>query len=228
MDERLIREIVEKAIEKLVTKDDTDNLISALQDKLENAIVSKLDELKKPLEERIEKLEDKIALYESHMEKLETKIDDQEQYSRRSSLRIFGIPLPPQGHESVETCKEKVQKVFDEMKVQVPKEAIDRVHRIGRWGQNQNGTPLQAMIVKFKSWTHKLSVYRARKNFKDKSIMVDLTPRRADLLKQARDIAKLKSNISFAFADINCRIGVRTVDDNFQFFNSRAELLALV
>ena len=211
-----------------MTKEDVGNLISALQDKLEIAIVSKIDEPKMPLEERIEKLENKIELYESHMEKLETKIDDQEQYSRRYSLRIFGIPLSPQGHESVEICKEKVQKVFDEMKVEIPKEVIDRVHRIGRRGQDQNGTPQQATIVKFKSWNDRLSVYRARKKLKDKSIMVDLTPRRADLLKLVRDIAKLKPNIPFAFADINCRIGVRTVDDSFQFFNSRAELLALV
>ena len=192
MDERLIREIVEKAIEKLVTKDDIDTLISALQDKLESAIVSKIDELRKPLEDQIEKLENKIALYESHMENLEIKIDDQEQYSRRSCLRILGIPLPTQGHESVETCMEKVQKVFDEMKVQIPKEAIDRVHRIGRKGQDQNGTLQQAMIVKFKSWNDRVSAYRARKKLKDKSIVVDLTRRRADLLKQAREIVKLK------------------------------------
>ena len=51
------------------------------------------------------------------------------------------------------------------------------------------------MIVKLNSWQDRVAVYRARKKLEDKRIYVDLTFRRAKLLKLAKTL--VKSNLSF-------------------------------
>ena len=48
------------------------------------------------------------------MNELEIKVDDCEQYSRRSFLRIDGISLSQNGKESVAKCIEKIMAVFSE------------------------------------------------------------------------------------------------------------------
>ena len=100
----------------------------------------------KPLLNRLEVCERKLAVYEAHfpglekhMEKSEEKPDDAEQYGRRSSVRIFGVPLSS-GSESSDDCIAKVKQVFTEIKVDVPEDGIDRVHRIGRNTEKMEST----------------------------------------------------------------------------------------
>ena len=59
-------------------------------------------------------------------------------------------------NENSSSCMEKVQKVFEEMRVQVPAVSIDRAHRIGKRcpatdekGRKIIGQDHQQMIVKF-------------------------------------------------------------------------------
>ena len=79
------------------------------------------------------------------------------------------------------------------------------------------------MIVKFLSWKHRSSVYRNRKESDDKRISLDLKTKRANLLGFAKEKAKDYQQIEFVFADINCRIGLKTVEGNFLFFNNEYE-----
>ena len=55
---------------------------------------------------------------------------------------------------------------------------------------------------------------------------VDLTKRRLNLLNYARD--QLKSgnypNFKYVFADINCSLAVRDVNDELCYFNSKQQL----
>ena len=228
MDEETIKGIIEKAIQDLTTKDDMQKLIVRLEEKLERLLVEKIDEIKKPLEDKIQGLESKLSVYEAHMQDLEVKIDDNEQYSRRSSLRITGIPLPQNEKESSEECTKKVMDVFAELEVDISEDGIDRAHRVGKKTTDGDGIEGQAMIVKLNSWKDRVAVYRERKKLKDKRIYVDLTFRRAKLLKLAQTLVKTNPVFDFAFADINCRLGVKGTDDRFQFFNTKEELLSIV
>ena len=228
MDEETIKGIIEKAIQDLITKDDMQNLIVSLEEKMENVLVAKIDEIKKPLEDKIQTLESKLSVYEAHMQDLEVKIDDNEQYSRRSCLRITGIPLPENGKESPQECTKKVIDVFAELEVNISEDDIDRAHRVGKKTTDDDGIEGQAMIVKLYSWKDRVSVYRARKKLEDKRIFTDLTYRRAKLLKLAQTLVKSNPDFEFAFADINCRLGVKGTDDKFQFFNTKEELLVIV
>ena len=181
----------------------------------------------KPLIGKIEILEGKMQVYEAHLRELEKRLDDAEQYSRRSSLRIYGIPLSAK--ETSADCLTKVKGLFDKLSVKVPEECIDRAHRIGQIKKNSGSkNPEKAVIVKFNSWGKRVAVYRARKELNDIAIHLDLTPRRAKLFAAAREKAKVSDKIDFAFVDINCRLGLKSAKGTLAFFNSEEELQGLV
>ena len=95
------------------------------------------------------------------LEQLELRCDDNEQYSRRSCLRIHGIQLPNDDNnenmdEILDDCFKKVNLPFD-------KNDIDRAHRIGNSYIDKNsGERVKSIIVKFRSWNSRLAFYRAR------------------------------------------------------------------
>ena len=133
------------------------------------------------------------------MRDLEVEADDNEQYSRRSCLRITGIPLPQNERESSQECVEKVMDVFEELELDIPEDGIDRAHRVGKKTRVDDGS-MQSMIVKLHSWKKRVAVYHARKKLEDKRIFVDLTFRRAKLLKFAQSLVKSYRNFVSAFA----------------------------
>ena len=258
LDESTIKGIIEKAIKDLATKEYMDELIADLEGKLislitekielattplvdridtlenkldlcESTITEKIELATKPMIDRIVTLENKLALYEAHMQELEVLIDNSEQYSRRSCLRIYGVQAPDAGtRESPSDCMKIVQEIFKEMQVTIPESEIDRTHRVGQKKQ-VNGKTEQAIIVKFKSWNSRVAAYRGRKKLsKGKSVLLDLTVRRAKLLSKAKEMTKNFSEIEFAFADLNCRLGLKTKSGEFKFFNTEEELLDLV
>ena len=86
--------------------------MTQLLDKLESRINLSLTKLitdaTKPLLDTVDALENKVALYEAYFKELderiedleyrcEIKVDDIEQYSRCSCLRLYGLPLPEGG-----------------------------------------------------------------------------------------------------------------------------------
>ena len=79
------------------------------------------------------------------------------------------IPLPPPAPWI------GLKKEFISMSLNIPKEATDRVHRIGRkYGVDEvdkdgvvTGVSLkQQVIVRFSTWSHRTQVYQARKGSK--------------------------------------------------------------
>ena len=90
-------------------------------------------------------------------------------------------------------------------------------------GKNQKvqGCVDQAIIVKFARWNDGTAVYKGRKNLESKFFHLDLTPRRAKLLAHARERVKDVPEIAdFAFVNVNCRVGMKTTEGEFKFFNS--------
>ena len=64
--------------------------------------------------EKVAKMEDKIALLESHIEHLTKAKDEVEQYKHRLCLHIYRTDLPSEGgaKEKSDDCLTKVQGVF--------------------------------------------------------------------------------------------------------------------
>ncbi len=108
---------------------------------------------------------------------------------------------------------EKVKKVFEELKVDVPDTVIDRAHRIGK-PKTVNGKQIRTMIVCFATWRHRTIVYRARKNSKKYKVRLDLTKPRLEKLVKLSKILEDRQ-LGFVFADVNCSL-VAFIKDIFK------------
>ena len=151
----------------------TNELIEKLFNKL-NDITSKFEakfiEQKRQIEQlngRIEELESNKSIKNNIIEKLCIKSDDLESYSRRSCLRIHGIPTD--ADETPENLFDKVEDCYDELNLPYLRSEIDRVHRIGKEYTDINSDKkVQSLIVKFKSWESRENFYRSRPKLYEK------------------------------------------------------------
>ena len=184
--DKQIQKAVEAAITKagLVSNNHISLLIADLEKNLKTSSASEIEQLTKPLVDRVEALESKLSIYEEHLTVMENRLENAEQYSRRSCLRIFGVPLPENGDETSKNCLAKVKQVFKNLGVAVPDDCIDRAHRIGMVKANNDGVKQQAVIVKFRSSEKRVAVYKARKKLDNINVLLDLTPKRAKLFLQ--------------------------------------------
>ena len=144
-------------------------------------------------------MEGKLTYFESQGELKSRKVDDQEQYGRRESLRLSGFEMKK--NESKEEC-EHVAKSYikNSLNVDIEESVFNRIHRIGP-KINKNGKTFQQIIVKFKSFVPRTKVCRARKHKADIAIHLDLTKRHYLLLKDASDKTKDGASVNFAFVD---------------------------
>ena len=78
---------------------------------------------------KIIEIQSKIAIQDNPLHKLEIKCDDNEQYSRRSCIRIYGVQYNENDDISVIN---KVERCCDEIGVKFDMNEIDRVHYIGK------------------------------------------------------------------------------------------------
>ena len=89
------------------------------------------------------------------------KCDDNEQYSRRSCLRIHRIECSDD--ERNDNVLERVKECYKEMNLLFQDENIDRVHRIGKTYTDENtGKKVKSIIVKFNSWKSRQQFHNAR------------------------------------------------------------------
>ena len=136
---------------------------------------------------KIIELQSKIAIQDNALQKLEIKYDGNEQYRRRSWMRIHAVEYNENDDINI---KNKVERRCDEIGVKF--DSIEIVRSI---------------IVKFKSWESRKAFYKARpRNFikgrkkpdaKSFSISLDLTKRRSLLLTKAKGAVKDNPSIVY-------------------------------
>ena len=182
----------------------SENLSNVTENMATKECITRLMSIIDEQKEKIQKMEDKIAVMDSHIIHLRKSNEANEQYQRRLCLRINGIDMPSNGlKETGEECLSKVRNALDKLKVDIPDTVIDRAHRIGRM-KVIDGKKVQPMIVRFTTWRHRTNVYRARKNCEEYRIKLDLTKDRVSLLKRANELLISDQN-SFAFCNYNCQ-----------------------
>ena len=128
--------------------------------------------------------------------------------------------MPLQDKETEEEIVNNLVENFQDIGVHIDSKSIERAHRIGPVFKqtNEDGkvTDQQQVIVKFKSWSSRTQVYRARKRSKNLKYRVDLRKRRLSLLAKAREMPKGIPEVDFAFSHVNCRLALRpTLSLNF-------------
>ena len=147
-----------------------------------------------------------------------------------SSLSNYGVPTKT--NESSDDVLDSVKSLFKEAKVDIPESVIDRAHRIGsRYLDASSNNCYKSIIVYFTTFRHRTMFYRAKNKLKrGVRIKLDLTKSRYDLLKRANDHVKEVPSIKFCYADVNCRLKVKSNDENqkdifFSFFDDLRDVL---
>ena len=178
---------------------------------------------------RIEELESKLAIKQNIIDNLEIKWDDNEQYSRRSCLRVHGLDFSSDEDERV---MKKVEKCCRDMGIEFNQNEIDRVHYIGKpYMDKTKNKKVRSLIIKFKSWKSRITFYKSRpRNHLDRqkkpgssfNVSLDLTKRRYNLSMKARGL--IVDSVAYAFCDINCSIVIKFNDNTHRYFNSESEL----
>jgi hypothetical protein len=113
---------------------------------------------------------------------LEIKVNDLEQYGRKSNVRIFGLNDVKKDETAQETAVEVVRMLTSQLKMDVNVNDIDIAHRLGRY---EIGKP-RAVIVKFMRRRHKMETIQKRRALKGTRVVIreDLTPLNQKLLRE--------------------------------------------
>ena len=208
------------------------NLVDTIRGEMAtNEKVQQLIDLIAAKDEKIAKLEDRVAELERSNNLFERKLDDLESYGRRQNIRIVGIPAPAEGKkETAEEVTAAVKIELDKLKVphfQFNRDVV-RAHRVGKKFKDKNNRVVHPVIVRFTSWRSRTDVYKKRKKDGNIRIYPDLTKRRVKLRKDAETLVENNENISYVFADVNNNIGVKLKTGKLAFFNSTAELAKVI
>lgn len=162
-------------------------LVSALQDQevrsslgdiVSESVRHQIDELRVQLKQKdaiIDELKRRV-------DTLESSNDALEQYQRRNSLRISGLPED----DNEDVLSRSLNIINNTMKVDPPihEDDIDRVHRIGRRDSNKP----RPIIIKFSTYRMRHRVMQKRRNLKNSNYFIneDLTKQRSQLLYKSR------------------------------------------
>ena len=90
-------EYFENLMKPLETNETLEQQLKLFQD----GLMKKIEDKFKQQNDRIEELESKLAIKQNIIDHLEIKCDDNEQYSRRSCLRIHGLDFSSDEDEGV-------------------------------------------------------------------------------------------------------------------------------
>ena len=184
-----------------------------------------LDNLKKKqtdLEQRLDSIDETVGMNCDNGKDLKFLMDQQEQYSRKSSVRIRGVP--EQNGEDIEALT--VDTMMKEIGINIQQNEIDIVHRVGRRQENKP----RPILVKFLSHKTKEKVMRAKKRATNIKINEDLAPgikRLFDEVSTNRRFLNIESvwtidgRIKFRFVNNSTTFEIRSYADYHNLFNGR-------
>ena len=99
-----------------------------------------------------------MLIQEEAINNLLTTCDDNEQYSRRSCLRIHGIES--NSNKKNEDGIEKIRECYNALELPFNEEVIGRAHTVGKEYEGKiSKKKVKSIIVKFKSWKARQQLY---------------------------------------------------------------------
>ena len=135
------------------------------------------------------KRDEKISNLEKEVGHLVRQLEQQEQYSRRNCLIVHGIPeVATTSHQPENTDNKVIEVAQQYLDLVIPKESIDRTHRIGSRLDKSGNPRTRPIIMKFSNYNVRSSLYHLRSKFKGANIYVheSLTQERQRWLNIAR------------------------------------------
>ena len=201
-------------------------LRSLMLPKVKSAVKDAVKEATAPLQTQINDLKTENSNLKTKVDELEKKvatneanIDSLEQYRRRNTLRISGIP-----EDAIESTDTKVLDLAGDLNVNLFSHDIDRSHRVGK----PSSTKTRDIIVKFSRYNAGRMLYEVRKDLRHvenrDSIFIneDLTKIRSKLLFDARTLMPA-NHLSDAYSS-DGRIFVRDKEGEQHIINSNDNL----
>ena len=177
-----------------------------------------------------EKLRKDVDDLTKRLSKAESDNDALEQYTRRNSVRISGVPEDFNG----ENTDGIVLKIAEELEVPLNPCDIDRSHRVGKVDNKRRSAPGASprhrdIIVKFATYNAKQRLFQKRMDLREieerQNVFVneDLTRTRSKLLYNARTLMRAKTLKSAYSSD--GKIFIRDNDDNRLVVKSDSDIL---
>ena len=119
--------------------------------------------------------------------KLRRGMNEAEQYSRRTCVRLYGIPE----NANENTDQVMIDLAAGKLGIEIPRQEIDRSHRVGpprRPHESTGVVPSRPILVKFATYRTREQVLRNRRRLKGTKIGIeeDLTSENRALLKEAK------------------------------------------
>ena len=159
--------------------------------------------------------------------------DDLEQYTRRTSVRVNGIPLL-QGEDDRAFDRSKLLAAVNEQitavhpNLVIQPDDVNRFHRSGKpRTDEETGVRSAPVLIQFKHWEPRSRLHGFYKGLFNSGhtvrIYPDLTKRRLDLSKTCRDQLKesgLANKDCFVYTDINCNLKIR-MNNKVSAFNTQ-------
>ena len=157
-------------------------MASKIADIVANKINDRLNHLERTLKEKDQRIDQLEKTLGSRIDQLEQSLDNLEQYSRRSSVRVSGIKEKADG-EQLDTI---LADLFTDMDVHLTLNNVNRAHRIGPRTSITNRQHSRQILIQFKDHQSKTTFMKARKHLRGKQptvfISEDLTQKRSRLL----------------------------------------------
>ena len=191
---------IEEVISNVLTNDEFLNLLQRQIERSLTKLTNQVDINQSDIFDLNKRLDDSNTTLESIQHQMEdltelkqvtkNKLNDLEQYTRRNSVRVFGIEESSR-EETNDLIIELAAKKLD---IKLTNEDLDRSHRVGK----KNGDNPRAIIVKFARHDTKSTILRARRKLKGSRTVIkeDLTVTNLHLLKSVKD----NTNISNAWS----------------------------
>ncbi len=111
-------------------------------------------------EDNVSELQTQNAKLKTAIESLSLKIDDLENRSRRSNLRLVGLPEKIEGKDMVAFLEKLLPEILGPENFPGPL-VIERAHRIGRFSEDRPDSPPRAVIMKFLNYADKVRTLKA-------------------------------------------------------------------
>lgn len=166
-------------------------------EEIETLVTLKVNEATAQLKHDVDFLKDENSKLKADIKKLEntckSNIDDLEQYSRRSCLRISGIK-----EEEGENTDEIVLDLARRVSADIRPEDVDRSHRVGRpreVNQNTNAVPRpREIIVKLANYRARMQLLKGRAFLRSTKARIfineDLTSARKEIAYECRGLKR--------------------------------------
>jgi len=180
--------------------------ISKNSNKVESAVnvILKHEALRHLITKAIKsELSSELTPLQNQIDYLKIKLDDQEQYSRRTNLKISGIKEQGRDENTDDLVLDVINNlILKHQGVALNYSQIGRTHRVGPPPTTSTKNRPRDIIIRFISYRDRDLVFRNKKNLKsvnerqspDRRLYVNeaLTQRRASLYKKTRDLFRNK------------------------------------